>query len=150
MNEKPIPIEKEKVSERIGDIKRALAKLESYKNLSSKDLEKDEDAFALVAYWLRIALEGVLTIGTHILSRLPSNGKKKDYTRVLVSLGEYGVIPQGFAAKIRGMAGYRNRLVHLYWQVTPEELAHTLKEDIGDFEEFIQHIEKFLQKQEGK
>ena len=109
MNEKPIPIEKEKVSERIGDIKRALAKLESYKNLSSKDLEKDEDAFALVAYWLRIALEGVLTIGTHILSRLP-----------------------------------------LHWQVTPEELAHTLKEDIGDFEEFIQHIEKFLQKQEGK
>lgn len=145
-----IPIEKEKVSERIGDIKRALAKLESYKNLSSKDLQEDEDAFALVAYWLRIALEGVLTIGTHVLSRLPSNGKKKDYTRVLVSLGDYGIIPQEFANKIRGMAGYRNRLVHLYWEVTPEELAHTLREDIEDFEEFIRHIGKFLQKQEGK
>ena len=145
-----IPIEKEKVSERIGDIKRALAKLESYKNLSSKDLQEDEDAFALVAYWLRIALEGVLTIGTHVVSRLPSNGKKKDYTRVLVSLGDYGIIPQEFANKIRGMAGYRNRLVHLYWEVTPEELAHTLREDIEDFEEFIRHIGKFLQKQEGK
>lgn len=142
-----IPIEKEKVAERIGDIKRALAKLDSYKNLSVEDLAKDEDAFALVAYWLRIALEGVLTIGTHILSRLPSNGKKKDYTRVLVSLGEFGVIPQEFATKIRGMAGYRNRLVHLYWEVTPEELAHTLREDIADFEEFIQYIERFLQKQ---
>ncbi|HEX9722387.1 MAG TPA: DUF86 domain-containing protein [Candidatus Paceibacterota bacterium] len=146
----PIPIEKEKVSERIADIKHALAKLNSYQDFSAEDLANEEDKFSLVAYWLRIALEGVLTIGTHILSRLPSNGKKKDYTRVLVSLGDYGVIPQEFAKKIRGMAGYRNRLVHLYWEVTPEELAKTLQDDIVDFEEFIEHIEKFLQKQEGK
>lgn len=44
----------------------------------------------------------------------------------------------------------RNRLVHLYWEVAPEELVHTLQEDMEDFEEFIEYVEQFLQKQGRK
>lgn len=143
---KSIPIDKEKISERMEDIERALAKLKIHKEASGNEFTKESDAFALASYWLRIALEAVLVIGTHILSRLPSNGKKKDYTQVILSLGDYGVIPKTFADKIKGMAGYRNRLVHLYWEIGPEELLGILKENMGDFEKFINYIEKFVRK----
>lgn len=141
-----IPIDTEKISERIADIKEAVGKLEEFRKSGPADLKKGSNNFALVSYWLRIALEAVLTIGTHILSRLPANGKEKDYTQVLLSLAEYEVIPKSFAQKIKGMAAYRNRLVHGYWKVTPDELVRTLHEDLGDFEEFVLYINKFLEK----
>jgi uncharacterized protein YutE (UPF0331/DUF86 family) len=120
--------------------------LEEFRKLESGDLKKGSKDFALVSYWLRIALEAVLTIATHILSRLPANGKEKDYTQVLLSLGEYEVISKEFSQKIKGMASYRNRLVHGYWKVTPDELLRILHEDIGDFEKFISYINRFLEK----
>ena len=58
-------------------------------------------------------------------------------------MGEAKVIPFEFAQKIKGMAGYRNRLVHLYWEVTPEEIYEKLQE-IEDFEKFCEYILKYL------
>ena len=112
------------------------------------DLEeflKDSDNYNLSAYHLRIAVEAVLIIGTHILSRIPQNGKKKDYTQVILTLADYNVLPKDFSQKIKGMAGYRNRLVHLYWKIEPKELLSVIKEDLSDLEEFIGYIKKFLQ-----
>lgn len=137
-------INKEKIAGRIQDIKEATSKLEQYRTMTLNEFEKDRDNFPLASYWLRIAIEAVLTIGIHTLSRLPSNGKDKDYTEVILSLGDYEVIPKDFAQKIKGMAGYRNRLVHLYWKVTPEEILTTIKDNLDDFDEFIGHIRNFL------
>ncbi len=44
------------------------------------------------------------------------------------------------------MAGYRNKLVHLYWEVASEEIYEKLQE-IEDFEKFCKYIlisEKYL------
>ena len=136
--------DKEKIIERIGDIKNAVLELEKFQKMDLDEFLKDNDNYNLSAYHLRIAIEAVLTIGTHILSRIPQNGKKKDYTQVILSLADYGVLPKDFSQKIKGMAGYRNRLVHLYWKVEPKELLTVIKENMGDLEEFISHIEKFL------
>ena len=137
-------IDKERIEERIGDIKSALDELKIYQKMNQKEFLKDKNNFYLASYWLRISIEAVLTIGTHILSRLPSNGKKKDYTQVLLSLGEYKIIPKNFSQKIKGMAGYRNRLVHLYWKIAPEELLAVIKENLDDFDKFIGYIKKFI------
>ncbi len=139
-------INNEKVSQRVADVAKAYNELKKYEAMDEKKFLANQDNFPLACYWLRLGIEAILTIATHILSRLPQNGKDKDYTQVLTSLGDYGVIPQDFATKIRGMAGYRNRLVHLYWEVKPEELLNIIKEDLGDFEEFIKYIKEFIAK----
>jgi len=105
--------DKEKIIERIGDIKNVVLELEKYQKMDLDEFLKNNDNYNLSAYHLRIAIEAVLTIGTHILSRIPQNGKKKDYTQVILSLADYNVLPKDFSQKIKGMAGYRNRLVHL-------------------------------------
>ena len=137
-------IDKEKIIERIGDIKQAISELKNYQEMELKKFLKDKDNYPLASYWLRIALEAVLVIGTHILSRIPYNGKRKDYTQVILSLGDYRVLPKDFAQRIKGMASYRNRLVHLYWKIRPEELLKIIKEYLGDLKRFIGYIEKFL------
>jgi len=139
-------IDKEKITARIEDIKNALLELTKIPVASMAEFQKDKNNFYLACYWLRIAIEAVLTIAVHLLSRLPSNGKKKDYTQTIISLADYKVIPKDFAQKIRGMAGYRNRLVHLYWNVNQEEVFQTLQSELDDFKEFIGYIEDFLRK----
>jgi len=136
--------DKEKISQRIADIAKAFNELQKYEKMDVDEFLANQNNFPLASYWLRLAIEAVLTIAVHILSRLPQNGKDKDYTQVLVSLGDYGVISVEFAKKIRGMAGYRNRLVHLYWEVEPEELLNIIKENLPDFEEFIGQIKSFI------
>ena len=136
--------DKEKIIERLGDIKNAVLELEKYQKMELEDFLRSGDNYNLAAHHLRIAIEAILVIGTHILSRMPQNGKKKDYTQVILSLADYNVLPNNFSQKIKGMAGYRNRLVHLYWKIEPRELLSVIKENLNDFKEFIGYIEKFL------
>lgn len=143
---KELSIDKEKITERIEDIKNISKELERFQRMDLKEFLSDKDYYPLASYYLRIGIEAVLTIGTHILSRLPANGKKKDYTEVILSLADYNVLPREFAQKIKGMAGYRNRLVHLYWKVEPKEILTIVKEDLGDFDEFVRYIEEFITK----
>lgn len=137
-------IDKSKVLDRLSDIERAVQELSRFRELDLQTFEDDKDNYPVAAYWIRIAIEAILTIGTHILSRLPSNGMKKDYTEVIISLGNYEVIPKEFAREIKGMAGYRNRLVHLYWKIGSEELLGMIQEHLDDFVAFNRYIRHYV------
>lgn len=141
---KKLNFDKEKIIQRINDIDQAVLELKRFQEIDFKEFQENKDNYALACYYLRIAIEGVLSISTHLLSRLPSNGKKKDYSQSILSLGEYGVLPLEFAKKIKGMAGLRNRLVHLYWEVDPKEIFSIINQDVKDFNKFIQYIQKYL------
>ncbi|OIO50411.1 hypothetical protein COZ78_01160 [bacterium (Candidatus Gribaldobacteria) CG_4_8_14_3_um_filter_42_11] len=146
MNDK-LTIDREKIIACVEDIKNALLELGKIPNKTMADFAADKNYFYLASYWLRIAIEGVLTIGTHILSRMPANGQQKNYTQIILSLADYGILPRDFAQKIKGMAGYRNRLARLYWNVSKEEVLNTLQNELSDFQKFVGYIEDFLAKQ---
>jgi len=44
------------------------------------------------------------------------------------------------------MAGYRNRLVHFYDEVSEAELYKIIQNNLGDIEEFVRQIAAFLEK----
>jgi len=48
--------------------------------------------------------------------------------------------------KIMEMAGYRNRIVHFYHEITNEELYEILQNDLKDIEQFVNEIGKFIKK----
>jgi len=41
-----------------------------------------------------------------------------DYREAILSLSKYGILPAEFTERIRGLAGFRNVLVHEYLTVT--------------------------------
>ncbi len=81
----------------------------------------DADNFAIFEHHLRRALESLLDIGRHIMAK-QGLGHPTDYRSILLTLGREKILPPEFAEKIKGMAGYRNHLVHGYAEVTLEEV----------------------------
>ena len=144
------PIDKEKVKMLIGEIQESIARLSKFSGIAAEEFKRDKDNYAVAEHHLRRALEGVLSLGTHILSRIPGGAKARDYTEVLLSLGKFNVLPSDFAQKIRQMAGYRNRLVHLYWEVTDEEMLEKIKDRLDDFDMFCKYILEYVKKQSNE
>ena len=59
-------------------------------------------------------------------------------------LGALGAVSGSLAAKLVEMAGYRNRLVHLYWEVTADELYRILQDELDSFVSFVKEVMAYL------
>ena len=70
--------------------------------------------------------------------------RPQDSKDILVALGRHGIIPAELAARIQGMAGFRNILVHRYFQVDPERVHEHLQRDLGDFAVYMRHDSDWL------
>ena len=66
------------------------------------------------------------------------------YRSSIDCLVEAGALPRTFGERFRGIAGFRNVLVHGYLEIDLELLARMLSERLDDFEEFATHIEHWL------
>ena len=140
---KKIPINREVIESKLKEIRDDLLELEYFKQMSFEEYKKSIN-FAASEHFLRRALEAMLEIGTHILSRLPG-AKPRVYKDIPLLLGERNIIPLDFAnGKFTEMVGYRNRLVHFYDEVTKEELYHIIQNDLPDIEKFCRLIIKYI------
>lgn len=53
---------------------------------------------------------------------------------------------QSALEQLRQMAGLRNRLVHLYWEIDDELVYQYIQDNLIDFDEFIQKVLEFLKR----
>lgn len=137
-------IEKDTVIKRINGIQAEVSELRKLA-LSPFDAFQREKGFELSQYHLHRALEGVFNISAHILSRIPG-GQVTRYKEMAQKLGEYGIVDKEFAnTRLQEMARYRNRLVHFYAEVTPEEIYNVLQNDLGDFDIFLKAVKAVLE-----
>lgn len=140
-------INKETIVKRINGIQEEIAQMKKLGEVDFPEYEKS-DRYKLAEYHLHRALEGVFNIGTHILSRIPG-GKADEYKQVSQNLGKFNIVPKDFADNnLTKMAKYRNRLVHLYSQITPKETYDIIHNNLGDFDVFLSTIKKVLEKPE--
>ena len=136
-------IEKDIVIKRIEGVEAELVELHKLASLSKVEFSSGY-GFKLAHYHLHRALEGVFNIGSHILSRLPG-GQATQYKEIALKMGEFGFVPADFAqTRLTEMAKYRNRLVHFYAQVTAEELYKIIRDDLKDFDVFLQAVKATL------
>ena len=140
---KNLEINKKIILERIDIIQNSLKKLNQMKNLTPGQFMREEN-FALAEHYLRYALEAVFDICAHILSRIPGV-QVDEYKKMAIEMGKQKIIPKDFAEKtLFKMAGYRNRLTHFYFEVTPKEMYEIVKNNLGDFEIFFKAHQKLL------
>lgn len=136
------PLNTQKIRNILADIEFNLKELRSLVSSGFEEFRSDRKNYGLAEHYLRRTLEGILTIGSHILSRLPA--KTKDYKQIILSLGEYGIIPVEFAERNKRLASYRNRLVHLYWEVTMDELFTVINQHLEDLYLFCRYFQEVL------
>jgi len=93
---------------------------------------------------LRRALEALLDLGRHILAKGFGIGVS-EYREIAVRLKEQQVLSSDEAALLRTMDGYRNRLVHFYHEVSPEELYEVCAHRLNDLEQVLTAYRRWLQ-----
>ncbi len=138
-----LPVEREAIVPRIDGIRKNIQKLEKLAALPL-DQFRDGDAFDLAQHHLRLALEGIFHISSHILSRIPGN-RAVEYKGIARKMGESNIVPREFAEKVLvPMAGMRNMLVHQYSDMDAARLYDIIKNHRGDLEAFLTHIGRLL------
>jgi len=82
---------------------------------------------------LRRSLEAIFDVGRHILAKGFGVGVS-EYKEIAVRLSEKRILSEDDAALMGILAGYRNRMVHFYHEVSFDELYKICAEDLGDVE----------------
>ncbi len=131
------------LKQRLSMITEYCTELKLLQSLAKEDfLEKRNSAAA--ESFLRRSLEAVFDIGRHILAKTGYLELAKEYKGIALGLGERQIVSRQLSAILVEMAGYRNRLVHLYHMVSNVELYSIVHNNIVDLEEFCRQISLYI------
>lgn len=120
----------------------ALRQLRKHQGRSLDELTRNTDEAWAVERGLQLCAQNALDIATHLAASAGLDAP--DYTTAIDHLVGLGILPQDFAARFRGIAGFRNVLVHAYLDVDPRRVHALLNERLADFAEFATHVEAAL------
>ncbi|MFH0924947.1 MAG: DUF86 domain-containing protein [bacterium] len=137
------------IRDRLQVIIEALNRLEELSKLSLEEYLADYRNPRTTESYLRHVLEAMFDLGRHILAKTAAK-KFIEYKEIARQLGKNKVISQGLAERLIPIAGYRNRIVHYYHEITDEELYGIIQHDLGDIWEFVRGIDAFLQRYSAK
>jgi len=132
------------IEDRLGFINKSIARLKQLSSLGEKKF-LDGDTPAIAESYLRRSLEALFDIGRHITAKTAGKGIV-EYKEIATTLGNMGIVTEGLAAKLRLMAGYRNRLIHFYLEVSDKELFLIIKNNLSDIGNFVKEIKVFIEK----
>ena len=120
----------------------ALINLRRHSGIDLEVLEKDRDLRWTIERGLQLCAQNVLDVATHIVASAGHDAG--DYASAIDSLGRIGVLPAAFVARFRGVAGFRNVLVHAYLSVDLVLVHELLTRRLDDFAEFARCVELYL------
>ena len=92
---------------------------------------------------LRRGLEALLDLGRHILAKGFGIGVS-EYKEIALRLAEHDVLASQDAELLRVLAGYRNRLVHFYHEIGPDELYEICAFRLTDLERLATAYREWL------
>ncbi len=139
----PSPIQAKIVADRIAWVRKMLAGIRSLPRDSLADFTADPRTPAAAESYLRRGLEALLDLGRHILAK-GLGQVAVEYRDVARRLEEAGVLRPPESTLLFRMAGYRNRLVHFYHEVSVEELYQVCTQGLADIERVLAALEEWL------
>jgi uncharacterized protein YutE (UPF0331/DUF86 family) len=129
----PGRISREVVADRISWVEEMIEGIRSLPLEDKNEFLSDKRNIWAAESCLRRALEALLDLGRHILAKGFGEGVS-EYKEIAFKLGERGVLTGEEVELLRILAGYRNRLVHFYHEVTSDELYEICAHQLGDLE----------------
>jgi uncharacterized protein YutE (UPF0331/DUF86 family) len=132
------------IEDRLGFVNKAVIKLRKLSSLKEQDFLED-DIPAVAESYIRRSLKAIFDIGRHFIAKTPEKGIV-EYKDISAALANKSVITVELAEKLKLMAGYRNRLVHFYHEVSDKELHTITQKNLTDMERFVKEIREFILK----
>ena len=135
--------DQEKMVKLVSELRKSVARLTDIAKLPQDVFLTDPDKIGSTKYHFIVAIESSIDMCNHIISR---NGYRvpEDYGDTFRVMGEVGALDTDFSDDLRNMAKFRNRLVHLYWEVDDQQLYEILQNSLVDFKKFLDSLANFL------
>ena len=133
----------DKILKLISEIRNSINRLIKIKEIGEDEFIKNQDKIDSTKYNFIVAIESAINICNHIISQ---NGFRapSDYGDAFIVLGEQGAFDEVFVDELRSMVKFRNRLIHLYWDVDDKQVYSFIHNNLNDFKVFINKITVFL------
>jgi uncharacterized protein YutE (UPF0331/DUF86 family) len=118
-------------------------KLERLAEFSETDFLADFTRVESAKHLLQVSVEACLDIAHHIVADEGFRTPQDSYDTFVV-LNEEKILPDDFLPVLRQMTSFRNRVVHLYWEVDDQVVFQTVQQNLGDMDRFAQLISDYL------
>ena len=139
IKEKTAGINHKRIAEKLKFIRANLKKLKELSELEKHKFLSDYRNYDTAKYNLQAAVEAMLDIAAHIISRegYTSPDTSADSFRILA---DEGIITEDMLLKFVKMAKFRNGIVHLYDQIDEEYIYQIINNNLEDIESFVDLI----------
>lgn len=107
-------VDKMLVQQRLGLIVSYLEELSKLAEVPREVFLRDKVKTAAAKSFLRRSLEAIFDVGRHVLAKSGGVDMATEYKSIARGLGDKGIVSKEMSDTLIKMAGYRNRLVHLY------------------------------------
>lgn len=132
-------VDKPKLDSMLSSLHSYVEVLRRLASMPRGDFLADPDKIGSAKYHFVVAIECCVDIANHIIAseklRMP-----RDTADSFVVLVERGICPVEMEKRLKEMARFRNRLVHLYWAVDDTLVATYLGDGLDDFARFAAAI----------
>ena len=139
-------VDKAKCDQILSNLDSYLDVLEELGRVSRDDFLGNHDKIGNAKYHFVIAIEACIDISNHIISserfRIP-----RDNADSFTVLAEQGILPANREESHAAMARFRNRLVHLYWDIDDALVHEYLVTGLKDFRTFLSDVARFVAQQ---
>jgi uncharacterized protein YutE (UPF0331/DUF86 family) len=132
-------VDKEKIRSKIQTIERNTVKLKELGKYNLEDFLSDFRNVEAAKHLLQVNVEAMIDIANHIAAR---NRWKTPATssEAFALLEQNGYLSTDDLNIFNKMAKFRNRVVHLYYEVDDNEIHKIIQENLDDFGLFIKRI----------
>lgn len=133
-----------KLKNRLEGLRERYELLKSWQDMTKEEFLNDPRNNRSVLRLLQEAIEACVSTA-HMIVAAQGYGRPESYAEAFALLAQHGVLDQEFSAELEKMVGFRNRVIHRYWDIDFEEVYRIFKEHLEDFKRFEREILKFVE-----
>lgn len=93
--------------------------------------------------YLRRGIEALLDLGRHILAK-GFGAAGIEYKEICIRLAQGGLLSKEQQIMMRQIAGYRNRMVHFYQEISSQELYKLCTQNVQDMETILEALLQWI------
>lgn len=131
------------IETRLELISRYLDRLKKSEAINLDDYLNSFDEQLIIERLLQLITQAAIDINDHILSKL-TPGKSYTNFEAFIELGKYQIITPELAKQIAPSSGLRNRLVHEYDDIDPNQVFKAISFALQQYPLYIRQIKSYL------
>ncbi|MCF8026022.1 MAG: DUF86 domain-containing protein [Desulfobacteraceae bacterium] len=136
-------LDHDRIRDKLKDIHRSVERLKRFQESGREAFLADADSQDIARSRLLSAIEAALNICFHVTAKKLKN-VPEDYGDCFRNLGQAGLIDASLADRLADMARFRNRLVHLYWDIDYGNVYDIIANSLNDLEDYAADMAKLL------